>query len=69
MTNLIFLSDIYNIKKRKQEELTIFRHQLEELQAKMLAVQFEIDATQYFIDIIEKEIIIDIRTKVKQERS
>lgn len=60
MEKLIILSDFYEIRKQKQEELAYYKAELERLQMKMMLVQGEIRLTNTIIDMITREEIIDI---------
>ena len=53
---IILLTDIYELRKKKEEELVFYHEQLEKLRNKMFFVQKEIDLTNFIIDIIEQEI-------------
>ena len=57
---IILLSSIYDIRKRKEEELLYYTKQLEKLRTQMRNIQSEIDFTNYCIDMIEKEKIVNI---------
>jgi hypothetical protein len=61
MSSIILLSDIYEVKKRKEEELAYYHDQLEKLNQKMFFIQKEIDITNICIELIEKEKIVDIK--------
>ena len=63
---LILLTDIYEMRKRKEEELAFYNDQLEKLKQKMFFVQKEIDVTTLCIEIIEKETVIDIKKLVEK---
>lgn len=57
---IILLSSIYDIRKRKEEELLYYTKQLEKLRTQMCNIQSEIDFTNYCIDMIEKEKVLNI---------
>lgn len=57
---IILLSDVYDMKKRKEDELAFYRAELAKLTAKMDQVKREIDLTGKIIEMIETEKIIDI---------
>ena len=67
MGKIILLSEIYEVRKRKEEELVFYHEQLEKLKQKMFFVQKDIDITNFCIAIIEKEKVIDIRELVKSK--
>lgn len=65
---IILLNDIYEMRKRKEEELTFYHEQLEKLKQKMFFVQKEIDITNLCIDIIEKETVVDIKKIIEGKK-
>jgi hypothetical protein len=67
MSSIILLSDIYEVKKRKEEELAYYHDQLEKLNQKMFFIQKEIDITNICIELIEKEKIVDIKKIVEKK--
>ncbi len=66
---IILLTDIYEIRKRKEEELAYYHEQLEKLKEKMFFIQKEIDITNYIIDIIAQEKVVDIKKYIKEKKS
>jgi len=64
---IIILDDIYEMRKRKEKELAYYQEQLEKLKEKMFFIQKEIDITNLCIDIIEKEIVVDIKKLVQNK--
>ena len=66
---IILLTDIYEIRKKKEEELQFYHEQLEKLRNKMFFVQKEIDLTNFIIDIIEQEKVIDIKQLIKEKKN
>ena len=65
---IILLTDIYETKRRKEEELRFYNEQLEKLKTKMFFLQKDIDITNLCIELIEKEKVVDIRQRLKDER-
>lgn len=61
MSEIILITDLIDLKARKEKELDFYREQLRELQVKMFFVQKEIDLTVDIIDMIEKEKIVEIK--------
>lgn len=61
MQKIIILSDIYKIREQKEKELQFYKEKLEELQRKLFFVQKEVQLTNFIIDLIEKEKIVDLR--------
>ena len=68
MSKIIVLNDIYEIRRRKEEELAFYHEQLKKLNEKMFFVQKEIDVTNLCIEIIEKEIVVDIKKLVEDKK-
>ena len=66
---LILLTDIYEMRKRKEEELAFYHEQLEKLKEKMFFIQKDIDITNLCIDIIEKETVVDIKQLIKCKKN
>ena len=65
---LIILSDIYEMRKRKEEELAFYHEQLDKLKEKMFFIQKDIDITNLCIEIIEKETVVDIKQLIKEKK-
>ena len=68
MSKIIVLNDIYEMRKRKEKELAFYHEQLKKLNEKMFFVQKEIDITNLCIEIIEKEIVVDIKKLVEDKK-
>lgn len=66
---IIFLEDIYELKARKEQELIFYHAELEKLRNKLFFIQKEIDLTNYIIDIIEQEKVVDIKKYIKEKNS
>lgn len=54
-TSIIIITDVIEMRKRKEEELAFYQEQLEKLVEKMRWVQKEIDVTNHIINLIENE--------------
>ena len=54
-TSIIIITDVLEMRKRKEEELAYYQEQLEILVDKMKWVQKEIDVTNHIINLIENE--------------
>ena len=54
-TNIIVISDVLEMRERKEEELAYYQSQLQILQQKMVWVKHEIDVTNHIINLIENE--------------
>lgn len=63
---IIDLSEIFQHKRRKEEELEFYRKELEKLQFKMLMVSQEIRVTETIIGMIESEKVVDLVEQMKK---
>lgn len=68
MGKIILLTDIYETKRRKEEELRFYNEQLEKLKTKMFFIQKDIEITNLCIELIEKEKVVEFKRVVKDER-
>ena len=65
---IVLLTDFIEQKVRKEKELEFYTSQLEELQKKMFFLRKEIQLTNYIIEIVEQEKVIDIREYLEDKR-
>lgn len=65
MGRLILLNDIYQFREQKQRELEFYREKLQQLENKMFFVRKEIELTNFIIDLIEKEKILDLADVIR----
>ena len=61
------LDDIYDMRRRKQEELAFYNAELEKLILKLDMVRHDINVTNKIIEIIEQERVMDIAELVKKK--
>ena len=54
-TNIVIITDVLEMRTRKEEELAYYQEQLDKLVEKMKWVQKEIDVTNHIINLIENE--------------
>lgn len=66
MSEIVLISDLLDIKARKQKELEFYHSQMEDLKIKMAFIQQEITLTSKIIDMIEKETLIDMGLYIKK---
>jgi predicted transcriptional regulator len=66
MSEILLITDLLDIRARKQKELDFYTEQLQELRLKMVYIQQEITLTNQIIDMIEKERIVDIGLHIKK---
>jgi len=62
---LILLDDIYDMRKRKEDELAYYHAELEKLLFKLDLVRREITLTNQIIDMINHEKLIDVKQQIK----
>lgn len=67
MSKIILLNDVYETKRRKEEELRFYNEQLEKLKTKMFFIQKDIEITNLCIELIEKEKVIEIKKVITDE--
>lgn len=65
---IVDISEVFELKKRKQDELDFYQKQLEELQFKMSMITQEIRLTEQIIIMIEHETVIDIDKKIRNKK-
>lgn len=58
---IVDLTEIYEIRDRKEQELSYYQKCLEELHVKMGFIQHEIKVTNTIIEMIEEEKVLDIK--------
>lgn len=61
MAKIILLSDLKDLRKQKEQELKYYTERLDELNKKLFFIRKEIELTNFIIDLIEKENIVDLR--------
>ena len=59
-SNIVIITDVLEMRSRKEEELAFYQEQLDQLLLKMKWVQREIDVTNHIIELIEKEKVVDV---------
>ena len=63
---LILLDDIYEMRRRKEQELAFYHEELRKLNVKYELVKREIHLTNQIIDMIEHEKVTDVRDMIKK---
>jgi len=69
MSIIIRLDEIYEHRRRKEQELEFYHKELEKLKTKLFFLQKDIEITNICIELIEKEKVVDVRNLVKHEDS
>ena len=64
---LILLNDIYDMRKRKEDELEFYHAELKKLMVKLDLVRQEISVTNQIIELIEQEKVVDVAELVKKK--
>ena len=62
---LILLDDIYEMRKRKEDELAYYHEELRKLSIKLDLVRREINLTNQIIDMIEHEKVVDVKDRIR----
>ena len=65
---IIDITDIYEHKKRKEDELKFYKAELEKLMGRLELVQREIGVTETTITLIEQEQIVDLAKTIKEKK-
>lgn len=65
---IIDISDIYEQRKRKEDELEFYNKELEKLMFRLGMVQQEIGVTNTIISMIENEQVLDLKQAIEQKR-
>ena len=61
MATIILLSELRDLRKQKEQELKYYTDRLEELNKKLFFIRKDIELTNFIIELLEKENIIDLR--------
>lgn len=58
---IIFITDLIDQRLRKEKEIDFYEKELIKIEEKLFFLRKEKQLTQFIIDIIEKEQVVDIR--------
>ena len=58
---IIFITDLIDQRLRKEKEIEFYEKELTKIEEKLFFLRKEKQLTQFIIDIIEKEQVVDIR--------
>jgi hypothetical protein len=64
---LILLDDVYDMRKRKEEELAYYQEELKKLSVKLDLVRREINLTNQIIDMIKHEKVVDVKERIRYQ--
>jgi len=62
---LILLDDIYEIRKRKEDELEFYHKELKKLMIRLDLIRREISVTNQIIELIETEKVVDVKERIR----
>lgn len=63
---IILLTEIIDQRVRKEQELKFYQQELDKLQQKMFFLKKEIEVTNFIIEIIQQEKVLDIKDYVQK---
>jgi len=61
---IIFITDLIDQRLRKEKEIEFYESELVKIEEKLFFLRKEKQLTQFIIDIIEKEQVVDIREQM-----
>lgn len=61
---ILFITDLIDQRLRKEQEITYYEKELEKIEEKLFFLRKEKQLTQFIIDIIEKEKVVDLREQM-----
>ena len=63
---IIFITDLIDQRLRKEKEIDFYEKELVKIEEKLFFLRKEKQLTQFIIDIIEKEQVVDIREQFSE---
>ena len=66
---IIFITDLIDQRLRKEQEITYYEKELRKIEEKLFFLRKEKQLTQFIIDIIEQEKVVDIRERMYERIS
>ena len=61
---ILFITDLIDQRLRKEQEITYCEKELQKIEEKLFFLRKEKQLTQFIIDIIEQEKVVDIREQM-----
>ena len=61
---ILFITDLIDQRLRKEQEITYYEKELTKIEEKLFFLRKEKQLTQFIIDIIEQEKVVDIREQM-----
>ena len=62
--SIVFITDLIDQRLRKEKEIEFYEKELTKIEEKLFFLRKEKQLTQFIIDIIEKEQVVDIREQM-----
>ena len=62
--SIIFITDLIDQRLRKEKEIEYYEKEMVKIEEKLFFLRKEKQLTQFIIDIIEKEQVVDIREQL-----
>ena len=66
---ILFITDLIDQRLRKEQEITYYEKELRKIEEKLFFLRKEKQLTQFIIDIIEKEKVVDLREQMYERIS
>lgn len=61
---ILFITDLIDQRLRKEQEITYYEKELQKIEEKLFFLRKEKQLTQFIIDIIDKERVVDLREQM-----
>jgi hypothetical protein len=61
---ILFITDLIDQRLRKEQEITYYEKELTKIEEKLFFLRKEKQLTQFIIDIIDKEKVVDLREQM-----
>ena len=61
---ILFITDLIDQRLRKEQEITYYEKELQKIEERLFFLRKEKELTQFIIDIIDKEKVVDIREQM-----
>ena len=66
---ILFITDLIDQRLRKEQEITYYEKELQKIEERLFFLRKEKELTQFIIDIIDKEKVVDIRERMYERIS
>ena len=66
---ILFITDLIDQRLRKEQEITYYEKDLQKIEERLFFLRKEKELTQFIIDIIDKEKVVDIRERMYERIS